>query len=107
MAKLQRQTFLSETSWTAIVRSLRLSTREAEVVELILCGQTETGMALALKISRHTVHTHLERLYRKLGVTDRCQVVVRIFQQYVELLDQNHEHAAPTGAAGVHIRSTN
>jgi hypothetical protein len=53
------------------------------------------------------VHTHLERLYRKLGVTDRCQVVVRIFQQYVELLDQNHEHAAPTGAAGVHIRSTN
>lgn len=86
MVTLRRQRFLSETAWTAIVHSLRLSAREAEVVELILSGQTESAMATTLKISRHTVHTHLERLYRKLGVTDRCQVVVRIFEQYVELL---------------------
>ena len=85
VVKLPRRMFLSETAWTAIIRSLRLSAREAEVVELLLSGQTEKAMATTLKISRHTVHTHLERLYRKLGVTDRCQVVVRIFEQYVEL----------------------
>lgn len=89
--KFQRLTFLSETAWTTIVRSLRLSAREADVVELILSGHTETEMAMTLKISRHTVHSHLERLYRKLGVTDRCQVVVRIFQQHVELYNPNGE----------------
>ena len=77
-------TFLPEPSWQSIVRSLGLSDREAQVASLILGdGSCETAMAASLAISPHTVHTHLERIYRKLRVTSRSQVVSRIFQLYV------------------------
>ena len=77
-------TFLPEPSWQSIVRSLGLSDREAQVAGLILGdGSCETAMAASLAISPHTVHTHLERIYRKLRVTSRSQVVSRIFQVYV------------------------
>ena len=77
-------TFLPEPSWQSIVRSLGLSDREAQVASLILGdGSCESAMAASLSISPHTVHTHLERIYRKLRVTSRSQVVSRIFQLYV------------------------
>jgi DNA-binding CsgD family transcriptional regulator len=77
-------TFLPEPSWQSIVRSLGLSDREAQVTSLILGdGSCESAMAASLSISPHTVHTHLERIYRKLKVTNRSQVVSRIFQLYV------------------------
>lgn len=77
-------TFLPEPCWQSIVRSLGLSDREAQVAGLILGdGSCETAMAASLSISPHTVHTHLERIYRKLRVTSRSQVVSRIFQLYV------------------------
>ena len=77
-------TFLPEPSWQSIVRSLGLSDREAQVAGLILGdGSCETAMAASLSISPHTVHTHLERIYRKLRVSSRSQVVSRIFQLYV------------------------
>ena len=86
-------TFLPEPAWQSIVRSLGLSDREAQVAGLILGdGSCESAMAASLSISPHTVHTHLERIYRKLRVTSRCQVVSRIFQLYV------HQEAATTQA---------
>jgi len=85
-------TFLPEPSWQSIVRSLGLSDREAQVAGLILGdGSCESAMAASLSISPHTVHTHLERIYRKLRVTSRSQVVSRIFQLYV-----NQEAATQT-----------
>ena len=78
--------FVPERSWLAIVRSLGLSEREEQVARRILVyDDSESNIAAALAISRHTVHTHLERLYRKLRVTSRCQVVTRMFREYVEL----------------------
>jgi DNA-binding CsgD family transcriptional regulator len=92
-------TFLPEPSWQSIVRSLGLSEREAQVAGLILGdGSCESAMAASLSISPHTVHSHLERLYRKLGVTSRCQVVSRIFQLYV------NQEAATEAAPAVYAR---
>lgn len=93
MPKASTATFLPHYSWLAIVRSLGLSDREAEIAKLLLGDDNrEDAIAARLAISPHTVHTHLERLYRKLGVTSRCQVVTRMFRQYVEL--------APPGSSG-------
>lgn len=39
-------------------------------------------MARQLDISTHTIHSHLERLYRKLGVTSRCGAVVRVVAEH-------------------------
>jgi DNA-binding CsgD family transcriptional regulator len=77
--------FLPDATWTALSRSLRLSGREAQIAQGILAGYGKEGMALSLGISDHTVQTHLERLYRKLGVGSRCEVVVHLFAAYVTL----------------------
>ena len=77
--------FLPESNWLAIVTSLRLSGRESEILRCILNDQSEAVIADHLNISPHTVHTHLERLYRKLGVKSRCQTTVRVFAEYVAL----------------------
>jgi DNA-binding CsgD family transcriptional regulator len=90
MSKVSNITFLSNNAWLGIVRSLRLSQREADIAQLLLGDDNREGtMAARLAISPHTVHTHVERLYRKLGVTSRSQVVVRIFEQYVVLASHN------------------
>lgn len=77
--------FLSDEQWRLLARALRLSAREAEITRLLMNDETEWTIAAHLSISRHTVHTHIERLYRKLGVTSRSQVIMRVFQKYVEL----------------------
>ena len=79
-------TFLPDDVWRAIAGSLGLSEREAQIARLLLSDDNrEDTIATVLAISPHTVHTHLERLYRKLGVTSRCHVVARIFRRYVEM----------------------
>ena len=77
--------FLPESRWLAIAASLRLSVRESQILRCILKDEPEALIADRLDISQHTVHTHLERLYRKLGVNSRCQTTVRVFAEYVRL----------------------
>jgi DNA-binding CsgD family transcriptional regulator len=71
--------------WSRIQQSLNLSPREAEILFEILQDQKETTIAEHLAISPHTVHAHLERLYRKLGVSSRVQLIVRVFAEYLAL----------------------
>ena len=74
---------LDENQWIQIGEALRLSAREAEILRSVFDDVTEAGMAEKLEISPHTVHSHLTRLYRKLGVRSRAECVVRVFAQYL------------------------
>jgi DNA-binding CsgD family transcriptional regulator len=95
----QTTAFLSGEAWSGIVHSLGLSRREAEIVALLLSDDSrDESIAEQLAISRHTVHTYLERLYRKVGASSRSQVVTRIFQQYVAL-----EHSNPRSSARARV----
>ena len=78
---------LPEPTWAAIGRSLQLSGRELQIVTSLIEHRidTEDGIGQALGISSHTVHTHLERLYRKTGVASRSHLIVRVFAEYVQL----------------------
>jgi DNA-binding CsgD family transcriptional regulator len=87
--------FLDDVQWQSIAEALQLSRRESEITRLLLDDQTEWSIAAQLSISRHTVHTHLERLYRKLEVTSRSQVIMRVFQTYVELSSQETKRTGP------------
>ena len=57
-----------------------LTPRELEVVELLARGWTNPQVAQALNISRGTAKVHVERIIRKLGVSDRTQAVVRALE---------------------------
>jgi DNA-binding CsgD family transcriptional regulator len=69
---------LSEADWGEVARALGLSVREQQTVRGVFDNRTERALAVDLGIAACTVHTHLERLYRKLGVTTRVQLVLRV-----------------------------
>ena len=75
-------------SWEAIRARLCLSPREFQVSLAVLAGLTEKGIAKALRISSATVHTHLERIFRKLEVRSQTALVARLFQSYLEVHDE-------------------
>ncbi|MGN6695553.1 MAG: helix-turn-helix domain-containing protein [Aquihabitans sp.] len=52
-----------------------LSKREAEVLNWISQGESVNAVAARLDINRETVRSHLQRIYRKLGVSDRAAAV--------------------------------
>lgn len=76
---------LSAQAWGEIARSLKLSTRELQIVRGIFDGCTEFAIATDLGVSPHTIHTHCGRLHRKLAVTDRAILVRRIIDEFIAL----------------------
>jgi DNA-binding NarL/FixJ family response regulator len=53
-----------------------LSAREREVLQLLLEGLPNKLIARRLEISEKTVKSHLTRIFRELGVTDRTQAAL-------------------------------
>lgn len=76
---------LSEQAWAGVACALGLSRRELEIVRGVFSDDTEFAIAAALGISSHTVHTHFERLYRKLGITGRSQLILRVVHEVLTL----------------------
>jgi DNA-binding NarL/FixJ family response regulator len=73
----------SDSIWRLLAGSLELSQREFQILQAVFDDQKESAIAANLSISSHTVHTHLERLYHKLGVTSRVTLVTRVFVEYL------------------------
>ena len=76
---------LSEQAWTEIARTLSLTQRELQIVQGVFDNLPEAGTAGRLRISEHTVHTHLNRLFKKLNVTTRTELILRIMEQMLTL----------------------
>ena len=64
--------------WRDVADALGLSPREAELIECLLDLCDDDEIASRLHISRHTVHSFFQRLFRKLRVSNRCQVLARV-----------------------------
>jgi ATP/maltotriose-dependent transcriptional regulator MalT len=54
-----------------------ISPREQEVLQLLSAGLSNREIAAKLSISVSTAKTHLENIYRKLGVNSRTQAVAQ------------------------------
>jgi DNA-binding NarL/FixJ family response regulator len=57
-----------------------LTPREREVLTLLTTGQTNQQIAHSLNISKGTAKVHVERIIRKLEVSDRTQAAVRAIE---------------------------
>ena len=55
-----------------------LSTRETEVLSLLLSGQRVPSIAGQLHISPHTVRNHLKSMFRKLEVSTQAELIERV-----------------------------
>jgi len=65
-----------------------LTAREAEVLELLQDGHTNSEIAEALEIGIETVRTHARSIYRKLGVPSRRELARRAQQEPVVVDDE-------------------
>lgn len=64
-----------------IVQAHELSAREAEVVRLVLAGEPSAAIARALCISPLTVQDHLKKVFDKMNVRSRRELVARVFTE--------------------------
>ncbi len=66
------------TAMGAFRERYRLSTREAEVVELVLLGYRNKDIATTLGATPATIKKHLTHVFDKVGVDTRTQLVARL-----------------------------
>lgn len=71
-------------AWQAIARRLNLPPRQLQITRSMFDGLDEREMAHRLGISPHTVHAHLNRMYKKLDVSSRCALLVQVFLAHLQ-----------------------
>ncbi len=71
------------TAWKGIAAILHLSPRQVAVAACVLSDYSKGDIAQRLRLSTHTVQRHLERLYERLHVRSRCQLVSAVFVAYI------------------------
>ncbi len=71
--------------WRSLTTALGLSPRESGIVRSVFDGASEKRIAEQLGLSPHTVHTYLWRIYRKLHVQSRQELLVRVFAEFRSL----------------------
>lgn len=59
----------------AVWQGLKLSAREAAIVELVLQGHSSESIGLKLGIATGTVKVHRRNVYRKLGISSQTQLL--------------------------------
>jgi DNA-binding CsgD family transcriptional regulator len=71
-------------AWNALAELLQLSRREVQIIQLVFADEKEGNIAGSLGISRHTVDTYFRRLYAKLRVSSRPQLILRVVGAYLK-----------------------
>jgi len=70
------RTLESRTLKTRNLESRNLTPREIDLVDLVCQGRLNKEIAYQLQLSEGTVKEYLYRLYRKLGVRNRTELVI-------------------------------
>ena len=81
---LQEKEIFSEIEWNELVEGLSLSPRQDQICEKLFRCLSDKQIAYSLKISVPTVRTHLSRLFLKLDVQDRQELIIHFFQYFRE-----------------------
>jgi len=80
--------------------AVRLSPRKRRVLELVAHGASNKEIAQELGVSEGTVRTHLERLYRKLGVRSRTDDAAWYWRVLAPHTQEAKRERLPPGSGG-------
>ncbi|QDV90581.1 Bacterial regulatory protein, luxR family [Phycisphaerae bacterium RAS2] len=70
---------LNTDTWALVIRTLQLSPQQVKVTSQVLRGLCDKQIASELGIKEPTVRTHLRRIFRRNGLRDRGELILRIF----------------------------
>lgn len=62
-----------------------LTSREIEILRLVLAGYTNKAIAAEIYVSEKTVEFHLDNIYTKIGVRTRLMAGIWAMQQGIEM----------------------
>jgi len=65
-----------------LAETTALSKREEEIGRLVASGLSNSEVAQRLSLSRHTVKNYLFRVYEKLGISTRIELVLYVLSRY-------------------------
>jgi DNA-binding CsgD family transcriptional regulator len=82
MAGSEVQTLFSKSEFTVLAEELSLSPRENQIVGQILSGHSDKQIAQNLEMAVPTLRTHLTRIFSKLDVNDKNELIVQVFSQF-------------------------
>jgi DNA-binding CsgD family transcriptional regulator len=60
-----------------------LSERQREILMFLLAGESEKSIATKLERSHHTVHTYIKKIYHRLGVSSRGELMAMFIDREV------------------------
>ncbi len=90
----QGHSLLSALEWNKLRVDLHLSRREIEMAQGVFDDWKDEQIAHQLAISHHTVNTYLHRLYKKLAVNSRPQLIVKVMGEYLERVSREQGESA-------------
>lgn len=70
---------LAAEQWEAVAHSLEFSPQQSRIVELLLRGFKDKQIAAELHLGVPTIRTYLKRIFDRLGVSDRVELILRVF----------------------------
>ncbi len=68
--------------WLALRNQLGLAPRELQIVQCVFDDEKVEGIAERLDLSPSTVNTYMQRLYTKLEVNSRAQLILRVMEAH-------------------------
>ena len=63
--------------------SSKLTSRELDVLKLLIKGKNNTEIAKELVVSKYTIKAHVANILQKLNVNDRVQAVVKAISEKI------------------------
>jgi DNA-binding NarL/FixJ family response regulator len=72
----------SDSEWALIMQVVPLPPRQLQIIQHLFDGYSDKQIAAALDISVATVRTHINRLFMRLNVRDRCELILYIVRTF-------------------------
>lgn len=79
LAGLRKAVTLDPETWSEVVATLSLTPQQSRIVALILKGHCDKQVAAHMGLCVPTVRTHLSRLFHRIDVNDRVELVLSVF----------------------------
>ena len=72
----------TEAEWNKLVGQLQMSPQQAQIARFLIEGASDKRIAQEMGIAVSTVRTYLTRMFSKLSVQDRNELIVTIFRAF-------------------------